>query len=142
MALRIFISYARLDRDLAEDLRSRLENVSDDITLVSPETQPGHDWSAALLSQLKKADEILVLLTPNSLQSSNVLLAVGAGIGLQKKIIPIVVGLDAAALPGWVRETPFVRYSDLNTYLLELVQKGGKEAAAIHGASAKAGITP
>jgi hypothetical protein len=141
MALRIFISYARLDRDLAEDLRSRLEHVSDEVTLVSPESGPGHDWSAALLSELKKADEILVLLTPNSLQSANVLLAVGAGIGLQKKIIPIVVGLDGAALPGWVRETQFVRYSDLNTYLLDLVRKAGEDAPAVHGASAKAGVT-
>jgi len=29
----------------------------------------------------------------------------------------------------------------LNTYLLDLVEKAGKEAAVVHGASAKAGVT-
>lgn len=139
MAPKIFISYAHSDRDLADDLRSRLAQIAEPIPLTTPELEPAQDWSR-ILSELKKADEILVLLTPNSLHSPRVLLAIGAGTSLQKKIVPVVVGLDEAGLPGWIRGTQFVRYSELNGYLHDLARKADEESAAVHGASAKAGV--
>jgi len=141
MALRVFISYAKSDRDLADDLRARLEHIADDVILVAPKLKQETAWSAALLAELKKAHQILVLLTPNSLHSPNVQVTIGAGVALQKQIVPIVVGLDEAALPGWVRRLHFVKYPELSTYLLDLARQAGKEAAAVHGAPAKAGVT-
>jgi hypothetical protein len=140
MALRVFISYAKSDQDLAEDLRARLEQVADDVIQVAPKMKQEKAWSAALLSQLKKAHLILVLFTPNSLDSPNVQLIIGAGVALQKQIVPIVVGLDEAALPVWVRRMHFVRYPELSTYLLDLAREAGKETAAVHRASAMAGV--
>jgi hypothetical protein len=141
MARRIFISYAHRDQDLANDLRARLKQIGDDIILVTPELKRGQDWSASIRSDIEKADEILVLLTPNSLQSSHVLLEVGAGTGLRKNIVPIVVGLDADTLPAWVRQTQFVKYSELSTYLHALAQKASNEAASVQRAPANAGVT-
>jgi hypothetical protein len=138
---RIFISFSAQDRDLAADLEARLRHVAPATILVTAETEPGQDWSARLRSQLEKSDQILVLLTSNSLHSSNVLLVVGAGASLQKKIVPVVVGLDEAQLPGWVKERQFVKYSELNKYLPALAMAAGNEAAPVQGEPAKAGIT-
>jgi hypothetical protein len=140
MAPRIFISYAQPDQDLADDLSARLRLISDDIILVTPKLKPGQVWSAALLSQLKQANEILVLLTPNSIDDWRVLLEVGAGTGLEKPVVPIIVGLDAATLPGWVRGLHFVKYSELTTHLPDLVVRAGLDLGPLAGVAAKSGI--
>lgn len=140
MAIRVFISYAKSDQDLADDLRARLEQVADDVILVAPKMKQEKAWSAALLSQLKKAHQILVLLTPNSLNSQSVMMTIGAGVSLQKEIVPIVIGLDVATLPGWIRAMHLVRYPELSKYLLDLPRQAGKEPASMHGAPAKAGV--
>jgi len=140
MAPRVFISHAQQDRDLVDDLSVRLKHISSDITLVAPDLKPGQDWSAALLSELKKADEILILLTPNSLHSSHVWLEVGAATGLGKNVVPIVVGLEDATLPSWVRNIHFVKYAELNDYLPDLVKRVDKGAVPAQDAPVKAGV--
>ena len=140
MASRIFISCSHHDRDLAADLEARLRQVAPE-TILTSETKLGQDWSPSLLSQLERSDEILVLLTKSSLHSQNVLLVVGAGASLQKRLIPVVVGLDDAELPAWVKEREFVRYSELNEYLPILARAAGNEATPVQSTPAKAGIS-
>jgi hypothetical protein len=141
MAYKVFLGYAHDDQDLAADLRARLEQVVPDIRVMNPELKPG-EWSAALRASLEEADVVLVLLTATSLESQWVLLEVGAALSLRKRIVPIVVGLDATQLPSWVENDQYVKYSDLNTYLLELAQQAkGQESAPTQRHPAKAGVS-
>lgn len=90
----IFISYARSDGYLAErlvrlfkDLREfKVSGWLDAADLTTGDAFPG-----ALREALQKSNAVVVLLSPDSLQSEWVQFEIGAAEALGKKIIPLIV---------------------------------------------------
>jgi hypothetical protein len=50
-------------------------------------------------------------------------------------VVPIVVGLDEATLPAWVRALPFIKYSELHAHLHDLVPNAGAEVDSLDRAA-------
>jgi len=69
---RIFISYARTDQAFASKLARALENAGADVWIDLDDIPIGEKWSSAIQNGLDSADAMLVILSPFSMESSNV----------------------------------------------------------------------
>jgi hypothetical protein len=104
--MRIFISYAQRDQELADRLAEVLRRnnfqVWDETLLL-----PGESWAQSLEQALQDSEAIVVLFTPNSVHSSKVSYEIGYALGEKKykgRLIPVV----AAPSEEVISEIPWV----------------------------------
>jgi hypothetical protein len=69
---RIFISYSRTDRDFARRLAKSLAELGADVWIDYEDIPAGKKWSTAIQQGLDSSDGMLVLVSPESMASSNV----------------------------------------------------------------------
>jgi hypothetical protein len=92
--LRVFLSHALADNDIA----NRVAGILGEVGVTTLELTPGlgEEWLKALVSELNKADAVVVLVTPNSARSNwlyteySVLLSAAQQRDL--KLVPLVFG--------------------------------------------------
>ena len=77
----------------------------------------GSDSEKTFMSRLKAADEIIVILSRNSIDNLWMMYEIGAASSLQKQITPVVVGLESAELPPVVKQLKYIRYDKLSEYI-------------------------
>lgn len=101
----VFISYAAADRHWAGELADALTDEGVRVWWVDQEIRPGERWAEAVEEALRESRVIVFLLTPESLNSPWASFEVGAALGANKKIIPILrENLKRSRLPGmWKR---------------------------------------
>lgn len=88
-ARKIFVSYARSDQALADEVLRALRRMRVDVWSDDRLTA-GDNWSEVLRSRLRDSEYFLLLLTPKALESSWVLQELGGAWALGKRIIPVV----------------------------------------------------
>lgn len=69
---RIFISYARIDQSFARKLTRALEEVGADVWIDLDDISAGEKWSSAIQHGLDTSHGMLVIVSPDSMASSNV----------------------------------------------------------------------
>jgi hypothetical protein len=69
---RIFISYSRTDQVFARKLANSLSDLGSDVWIDIEDIPAGMKWSTAIQEGLKSADAMLVVISPESMGSSNV----------------------------------------------------------------------
>ena len=69
---RIFISYSRIDESFARKLALNLSRMGADIWIDVDDIPAGVKWSTAIQQGLDNADVMLVIISPDSMQSPNV----------------------------------------------------------------------
>src|SRR5688572_8562036 len=69
---RIFVSYSRQDRDFANRLAQSLADLGADVWIDYEDIPAGRKWSSAIQEGLDTSDGLLVLISPESMISSNV----------------------------------------------------------------------
>ena len=107
--MKVFISHASSDAKLAKRVADVLREAG---FQVWDETQilPGDNWGAKLAEALREADAMVVLLTPDSLHSSNLNYEVGYALGKKDykgRLIP-VIAVPPEQLPK--KDIPWVFY--------------------------------
>lgn len=78
--MKVFISHASADADLARQLASTLESSGFDVWDDS-QILPGDNWGAKVAEALQEADAMVVLLTPESVRSPNVTREISFALG-------------------------------------------------------------
>ncbi len=125
-----FISHAHSDEPLARALAHMIEtlfggkippvNYSSRKDLAGS-IEPGEDWFRWIVGQVREADIAVILLTPNSVAKPWVLWEAGAVAGsafssdvgrTERRLYPLVYGLDGASIPGPVSRTQVVKAAD------------------------------
>jgi predicted O-methyltransferase YrrM len=109
--VRVFISYARDDRDLADAMTRLLAGVSSGITIDIDQNHggltgagPGESWFAWILERIRSADEVIALLTPASVMSDWVLWETGIAAAVKERAFtPVLLGIEAEDLPAPLR---------------------------------------
>jgi hypothetical protein len=96
---RLFISYGSGDHDLAKEFATLCKKANIDTFVASIDIPPGTDWYDRLGDEIRRSDEILLILSPQSIHSHWVMIEVGAAWALGKQIIPVVLYADINALP-------------------------------------------
>jgi hypothetical protein len=115
---KIYISYKHEDletvRRISEDLRNRgHETIMDESVL-----KVGQDWRKVLLSSLKEADGVLVLITERSLESKYVISEIGTARAYvaesdnEKFIIPVIYG--NIPIPSFIEDLYCIRLDEGN----------------------------
>lgn len=87
--LRVFISYARADKETARKLRRLISQYPRVRVVTADELSTGEDWDSQLQRELDACDVFIVLLTLSAVESAWVLRELGAAWGLRKPIIGV-----------------------------------------------------
>jgi hypothetical protein len=122
MAYKVFISSTYKDIDLAKDLARRLEEAGVEVYSVD-KAVVGERLNVAISRGLSNADEVVVLLTDNSVSSSGLMFEIGAASSLRKRITPVLVGLEKNELPSIIKDMKYIKYPDLPKYLSDLERR-------------------
>lgn len=92
--MRVFISHAASDHALAREFARKLSREGLDVWDQDEEVLPGDNWASKMGEALAKSDVILVLLSPDSVESTWVRHEIEYAISserLQNRLLPVVV---------------------------------------------------
>jgi TIR domain len=128
MSYKVYIGSSQRDVDLARDLAKRLEKAG--LEVLMPAEKAGEDFMAKMNSNLRKANEVIVILTKNSIDSRKLLFAMGAATALDKPLTPIIQGVKREKLPTLIRQMESVKYADLERYISKLKQRANVASEA------------
>src|ERR1035441_8891244 len=95
----VFISYSVKDTAMAQKLYLALKMAGADPFLAEFDLHPGAVWKAEILNALRSAPWVFFLATPNSCPSQAVAHEIGASLALNKKLIPLMHGVQPKDLP-------------------------------------------
>lgn len=85
-----FVSYSRADTDFVLRLCQDLRTAGASIWLDKLDIHPGEEWDQAIERGLSECGRMLVVLSPNSVTSQNVLDEIGYALLRKKPIIPVL----------------------------------------------------
>ena len=124
MSYKVFISSSRRDIDVARDLARRVEEAGVRVFSVERTSVSAESAAASVTRSLREADEVIVILTGNSVHSPSVLYEMGAASGLHKRVTPIVVNVEESEIPPFVKD--YIRFAELPAYISELSKRATK----------------
>ncbi|SRR6266542_4713357 len=90
----IFISYARSDKNIAEQLTRFFEQQGYSVWIDYKMIKVGSDWQSELENALRKADVFVIVLSDEAVRSNWINAEIGYALGQKKLIIPILVEED------------------------------------------------
>lgn len=112
--MKIFLSYARHDRDFAAKLVKQLELKGHKVWDPERELLPGDEWTSYLRKALAESDAMVVLLSPDSADSRWVSYELEYALGakhLSGRLIPVLTR-PTRNMPWILRELRMIRGSD------------------------------
>ena len=86
-----FFSYSRTDSAFVMKLANDLRDAGADIWVDVTDIKPGEDWAASIEAALNAAPRMIVLLTPESVASSNVRDEISYALNKRKTVIPLLI---------------------------------------------------
>ena len=93
--MKVFISHSHSDAPLAATISKRLQEKGFDVWDPDLHLLPGDNWAAEIARALDESQAMVVLLTPNSVTSSNVKREIEYALGsknYRNRLIPVVIG--------------------------------------------------
>jgi hypothetical protein len=99
--VKVFISHSSLDSGWARDFANSLEQSGHEVVWSdSSATRPEQSWRRELEKGLRESDVIVLLVTPDTINSPNLFLEIGAAIGMDKPLLLVTSkDVDPSALP-------------------------------------------
>jgi len=95
--MKVFISHSRENKALASRVGDALERAGLDVWNEEQEIVPGDNWAAKTAQALEEAQAMVVLLTPEALNSTWVSREIDFALSTERfknRLIPVLVGLD------------------------------------------------
>lgn len=123
MPYKVFISSTLKDIDLAKDLANRLKNAGIEVYSVDKTAVPGEAIFNRITTDLSRADEVMIILTDDSVRNQNLMFEMGAASSLRKRVTPVVVGLEPGNLPPLIKQMNYVQYPDIGKYIADLKER-------------------
>ncbi|NET38067.1 MAG: toll/interleukin-1 receptor domain-containing protein [Cyanothece sp. SIO1E1] len=126
--MKVFISHASTDTKLAKRIADTLREAGFQVWDYT-QILPGENWAESLSKALQNSDAMIVLLTPNSVRSSNIGHDVGYALGqkdYKDRLIPVIAAPDNTLSP---TEIPWVlnRFHLIHVPNLEESEEGLQE---------------
>jgi len=91
MSARIFISYSRHDSDFARGVESALNNRGFNVWLDTDRLRLGELWREEIVQAIEECDYFLLLLSPHSIHSVNVVRELSLAESSSRLILPVMV---------------------------------------------------
>lgn len=120
----IFISYSKKDSEFTHKLSSDLEAAGFRIWIDKRSIQIGDDWRNTIEKNLREAGEVIVVVSPNALESEWVPYEGALAIGWEKPIYPILIA-EVPSLPPWLDKYQYIDFlnDSYETCLAGLIKK-------------------
>lgn len=115
MDYKVFINHTQKDSDLATDLARRLEEAGVRVLPVKKSAVSGESVVTTVNRGLRKADEVITIVSDSSVNSPGLNSQTGAALGLRKRVTRILIGIESEEMPPFPGKT--VRYGDLHEYI-------------------------
>jgi hypothetical protein len=109
--MNVFISHSHKDRNFAQKLAAQLKDEGLDVWNPEQELLPGDLWSLTLGKALEKADAMVVLLSPDSVNSPQTLNEIQYALGekhFRGRLIPVLVR-PTKNIPWILEKLPMVK---------------------------------
>src|SRR5919199_577109 len=87
----VFISYSERDRETMEKIRNSLRRESLTVWTNTTDVQTGEDFQSAIDRGIEQTDNLVYLLSPDSVESEYVRKEIEYAVSLHKRIIPVLV---------------------------------------------------
>jgi hypothetical protein len=108
--LPVYLSYAAADEKVAEQVRRRLR--TDGFGVFDPaDVRLGENWAQAISQGLEQARAMVILLSPDSVKSPNVLHEIGFALGSKNfdgRVLPVIVK-PTAEIPWFLQTMKYLR---------------------------------
>ncbi|GAB3243100.1 toll/interleukin-1 receptor domain-containing protein [Nocardioides dilutus] len=106
--MRVFLSHATSDADLAAAVKSRLGAVGMQVYLAEHDNRAGENVHAKIQDRIKRSDIVIALLTPAADASRYVHQEIGFAVRAKKLIVPVVTPAVASAGLGMLDGTEYI----------------------------------
>lgn len=116
----VFISHSSADAWTAKQLQRAIEGLGAATFCSVVDVHGGDDFGVAMRDALERADECVVLYTPEAAQSKNVLVEIGGAWTLRKRVVLVLCRVeerDVAADPRFPAYLKSLDFVDLNQEL-------------------------
>lgn len=125
----VFVSHATADKWVARTICEKIEAVGASTFRDDRDIDGGDDIPERLREEIERSAELLVLLTPISVNRPWVLLEVGAAWNGGKWIVPICYHVEADKIPSILAKRKAYWLNDFDRYLDDLRRRvaGGKK---------------
>jgi TIR domain len=119
---KVFVSHATADKWLATVICEKIDAVGAMTFRDDRDIDGGDDIPERIRVEIKRSREVVVLLTPHSIQRPWVLFEVGAAWGWTKhsRITPIMCHVDVDPLPGMIRSKKTININDCPRFFSEI----------------------
>ena len=119
----VFISYISNDLGIAENIKASFEKAGIKTFFATREIDSGAKWSDVLRKGMVESSEVCIVLTPKSINSPWVMAEFGMAFGLEKRIVPLMVGVDINSIPTTLRNFQSVDINNLERYIAQIRQR-------------------
>ena len=116
--MKVFLSYSHKDGDLAKKIAYALENEGLEVWDAETEILPGDNFAEKISEALKASDAMVVLLTPEALDSKWIQWEIQYALGNKSynhRVIPVLVGseenISLESIPWILRKLQMIRLS-------------------------------
>ena len=121
----VFVSHATADKWLATTLCEKIEESGATTFRDDRDIDGGDDIPDEIRRQIKRSRELLLLLTPESIDRPWVLFEAGAAWGWSQKmlIVPILYHVGADPIPAMIKAKKAISLNEFDNYLHELAKR-------------------
>jgi len=118
----VFVSHATADKWLATMFCEKIEETGASTFRDDRDINGGDDIPEEIRKQIRQSRELVVLLTPESVDRAWILLEVGAAWGRRKnyRIVPVLCHVTVDAIPDIIKGKKAFHMNDFEHYLKEL----------------------
>lgn len=125
---RVFISHATADKWVARMICEKLDALGVGTFRDDRDIEGGEDIPDKIQQELARSDELLVLLTPQSVGRPWVILEVGMALGRKRRITPILYHVTIDPIPAMIRSKKAFDLNDIDRYFVEVSARNAERA--------------
>jgi hypothetical protein len=118
--MKVFISHSSRDKWVARKISEDINRIGIGTFLDEKDIETGTSIDDAVDEHLKDCDELLILLSPTSLNSHWVLMEIGGAKALGKRLVPILFHVGANEIPAPIRKHLARELNEIEKYYVEL----------------------
>src|ERR1022692_4855339 len=123
----VFVSHATADKWLAKTLCEKIEESGASTFRDDRDIDGGDDIPERIRLAIKRSNELVVLLTPNSVDRPWVMFEVGAawGRGGALRIVPILYQVEVDTIPAIIKSKKAIHLNECDAYFAEVKARVG-----------------
>jgi len=121
----VFITHATADKWVAKVICEKVESVGASTFRDDRDIDGGDNIPERIRMEIKRSKELIVLMTPASVNRPWVLLEVGAAWGWRKnfRIVPVLYHVDVEPIPEMFKAKKVIFLNDFDTYVAEIKRR-------------------